>query len=46
MAKTMLDPDNFVISAAKLKTHDLVGITLSLKNMVVGSGSRSGATGP
>jgi uncharacterized protein (DUF362 family) len=37
MAKTMMGPDNFVISAAKLKTHDLVGITLSLKNVVVGA---------
>ena len=37
MAKTMMGPDNFIISAAKLKTHDLVGITLSLKNVVVGA---------
>ena len=48
----MEGPDNFVISAAKLKTHDLVGITLSLKNVVVGSaikdpgaGLRRGAPG-
>ncbi|MGA2555755.1 MAG: DUF362 domain-containing protein [Verrucomicrobiota bacterium] len=38
VSKLMLDRDNFIISAAKLKTHDLVGITLSLKNIVVGSG--------
>jgi uncharacterized protein (DUF362 family) len=48
----MEGPDNFVISAAKLKTHDLVGITLSLKNVIVGSaikdpgaGLRRGAPG-
>ena len=38
VSKLILDPKNFIISAAKLKTHDLVGITLSLKNIVVGSG--------
>ena len=38
VSKLILDKDNFVISAAKLKTHDLVGITLSLKNIVVGAG--------
>jgi uncharacterized protein (DUF362 family) len=37
MSKLLLDPNNFIISAAKLKTHDLVGITLSLKNIVVGA---------
>jgi len=46
MAKTMLDPNNFVISAAKLKTHDLVGITLSLKNVVVGSALKDAANRP
>jgi hypothetical protein len=40
VAKIMMDPaNNFVISAAKLKTHDLVGITLSLKNVVIGAGT-------
>jgi uncharacterized protein (DUF362 family) len=44
VSKLMLDPNNFIISAAKLKTHDLVGITLSLKNIVVGAGIKdSGA---
>jgi len=38
VSKLILDPNNFIISAAKLKTHELVGITLSLKNIVVGSG--------
>jgi uncharacterized protein (DUF362 family) len=37
VSKLMLDPNSFIISAAKLKTHDLVGVTLSLKNIVVGS---------
>jgi len=37
VARTLLDPDNFIISAAKFKTHDLVVATLSLKNIVVGS---------
>jgi len=54
VATMLMDPaNNYVISAAKLKTHDLVGITLSLKNIVVGSGikdpgaglSRAGAGG-
>jgi uncharacterized protein (DUF362 family) len=37
VARTMLDPNNFIISAAKLKTHDRVLATLSLKNVVVGA---------
>ncbi len=37
VSKLLLDPNNFVISAAKLKTHELVGVTLSLKNIVVGA---------
>ena len=36
-SKLLTGPDNFVISAAKMKTHDLVGVTLSLKNVVVGA---------
>ena len=35
MSKMLSDPNNFIISAAVLKTHDIVGITLSLKNIVV-----------
>jgi uncharacterized protein (DUF362 family) len=46
MAKTMMGPDNFVISAAVLKTHDLVGITLSLKNVVVGAALKDAANKP
>jgi uncharacterized protein (DUF362 family) len=46
VAKIMMDPaNNFVISAAKLKTHDLVGITLSLKNVVVGAGIKDSGAG-
>ncbi|MGA3182196.1 MAG: DUF362 domain-containing protein [Verrucomicrobiota bacterium] len=37
VSKLLLGRDNFIISAAKFKTHDLVGITLSLKNIVVGA---------
>ncbi len=37
VARTMLDPNNFIISAAKFKTHDRIVATLSLKNIVVGA---------
>lgn len=37
MSRVLLDPNHFVISAAKLKTHDRVVATLSLKNIVVGA---------
>jgi len=37
MARRMLDPQSFLISAAKLKTHDLIVATLSLKNIIVGA---------
>lgn len=33
----MLDPDSFIVSVARMKTHDRVFATLSLKNIVVGS---------
>ncbi|MEI7729921.1 MAG: DUF362 domain-containing protein [Verrucomicrobiota bacterium] len=36
-SKVLLDPNNFIISAAKFKTHDRVLATLSLKNIVVGA---------
>ena len=46
VATMMMDPaNNFVISAVKLKTHDLVGITLSLKNVVVGAGIKDSGAG-
>ena len=37
MSKLLLDRNNFVISAAKLKTHDRVVATLSLKNVIFGA---------
>lgn len=37
VSKLMTDPDNFVISSAKFKAHSGAGVTLSLKNIVVGS---------
>ena len=33
----LLDRNNYLVSAAKLKTHDTVVVTLSIKNMVMGS---------
>ncbi len=33
----MLDPDLFIISAAIMKTHGYVSVTLSLKNMLLGA---------
>ena len=42
MARTLLDPNNFIISAAKFKTHDRVVATLSLKNIVVGAAIKRG----
>ena len=42
IAKTLLDPNNFIISAAKFKTHDRVVATLSLKNIVVGAAIKRG----
>ena len=37
MAKLLLDRNTFVISAAKLKTHDQIVATLSLKNIILGA---------
>jgi uncharacterized protein (DUF362 family) len=34
----MLDPDSFIVSVARMKTHDRVFATLSLKNVVFGAG--------
>jgi uncharacterized protein (DUF362 family) len=34
---TFLDPDTYIISAAKMKTHDRVVTTLSMKNVLMGS---------
>lgn len=37
MSGLMLDPDSYIISAARMKTHDRVIATLSLKNIVLGA---------
>ena len=37
MSKLLLDRNNFIISAAKLKTHDRIVATLSLKNIILGA---------
>ncbi|MFC1692335.1 DUF362 domain-containing protein [Candidatus Latescibacterota bacterium] len=34
---TFLDPDNYIISVTRLKTHNCVVATLTLKNVVMGS---------
>ena len=40
VAKVILDPNTYIISAARLKTHDRCIATLSLKNIVLGSALR------
>jgi uncharacterized protein (DUF362 family) len=37
MSKMLLSPDSYIISAARMKTHDRVLATLSLKNIVFGA---------
>jgi uncharacterized protein (DUF362 family) len=37
VSSLLLDINNYLISAAKLKTHDTVVVTLSVKNMAMGS---------
>ena len=37
MSRLLMDPGTFIISAAKMKTHDRVVATLSLKNIVLGA---------
>lgn len=37
VAQTMVDPGNYIISLAKLKSHLLVGVTLTAKNVIMGS---------
>lgn len=37
LAQTMVDPDNYVISVARIKTHLQVGVTLTAKNVIMGS---------
>jgi uncharacterized protein (DUF362 family) len=40
---TLLDPNNFVISVTRLKTHNNVVATLTLKNVVMGSPIKVGS---
>lgn len=37
MSHILLDPDSFIVSVARMKTHDRVFATLSLKNIVFGA---------
>ncbi len=37
MSNILLDPDSYIISSARMKTHDRVIATLSLKNIVFGA---------
>jgi uncharacterized protein (DUF362 family) len=37
VSSIILDPDSYVVSVARMKTHTVVGATLSLKNIVFGS---------
>jgi uncharacterized protein (DUF362 family) len=37
MSRLLLDPGTFIISAARMKTHDRVVATLSLKNIIFGA---------
>jgi len=45
VANLLMDPDVYVISTTRFKTHDRVVATLSLKNIVVGAASRPAAYG-
>jgi uncharacterized protein (DUF362 family) len=37
LAQTMLDPNNYIISATRIKTHLQVGVTLTAKNVIMGA---------
>ncbi len=37
VSKVMIDPESYVVSVARMKTHNTVGASLSLKNIVLGS---------
>ncbi len=41
IARLLMDRNNYLVSAARLKTHDVVVVTLSIKNMAMGSIYRS-----
>ena len=36
-SKPLLDPDSYIISVARMKTHDRAVVTLSLKNIIFGA---------
>ena len=46
VSRIMMDPDSFIISAAKLKTHFFTVATFSLKNVVVASAIREPGSKP
>lgn len=37
VSRMILDPDSYIVSVARMKTHNTVGATLSLKNIVFGA---------
>jgi uncharacterized protein (DUF362 family) len=37
VSRIILDPDSYVVSVARMKTHSVVGASLSLKNIVFGA---------
>lgn len=37
IAQTMVDPKNYIISLTRLKSHLMVGVTLTAKNVIMGS---------
>jgi len=37
LAQTMLDPNNYIISVTRIKSHLQVGVTLSAKNVIMGA---------
>jgi uncharacterized protein (DUF362 family) len=37
MSRPLMDPNSYIISSAKLKTHDRACVTMSLKNIVFGA---------
>ncbi len=37
LAQTLVDPNNYIISVTRMKTHLLVGVTLTAKNVIMGA---------
>jgi uncharacterized protein (DUF362 family) len=37
VSRIMLDPDSYIVSVARMKTHSMVVATLSLKNIILGA---------